>query len=443
MKKHLTNFFLNSAPFFIGLLPSVLAIPIYLNKLGTEGLGIYYLYLAVVGIGGSFDLGITQTIIKYLSQYQDKSPIFSSLLIGSSVMIISFANVIITVAAIFVYGILYLFGWDGLPEISIIFLFILGLLLQMWFNFFLSILKGNESFNRMATVELINKLIFTGLGIVLAIFFRDVKYVLVAHILSLCIQNIYLLKILKPYNYNSYSNNLKFQFFKNHLWAYSKWILVQNTVGFLNGNLDKFLVASTVNLSSLAVYNTANNLARLIPSFFSKGLGYLLPHVSKITDRERVRIFYIKYSYIFNIVLSFIYLFVVIGAPYFISIYLNDKVISDEVTLTFRFLVIASIFSATSLLSFNVFNAIGEVKTNTVIPFLSNVISLLCVLIGGLFWGFWGIVFARLNIILLSTLVRTITYNKIFGRKEYWIGLKLALPLIIMVLLFELYHFMA
>ena len=48
MKKHLTNFFLNSAPFFIGLLPSVLAIPIYLNKLGTEGLGIYYLYLAVV-----------------------------------------------------------------------------------------------------------------------------------------------------------------------------------------------------------------------------------------------------------------------------------------------------------------------------------------------------------------------------------------------------------
>ena len=439
MKKHLYNFLLNSLPFFIGLLPSVFAIPIYLNTIGVEQLGIYYLYLAMVGIGGSFDLGITQTVVKFLSEYKNKSKIFSSLLIGSSVLIITLSNLFIVLLVLLGYIIARVLNFWELPGIHVLIIFVVGLILQMWFNFFLSILKGLEDFKKMASIELINKLIFTGLGMGLAYYTKNVNYVLLAHIISLILQNIILIKKLNDYKFKNYSIGLKFKFFKIHLWDYSKWILIQNTLGFLNGNIDKFLIASLVNLSSLAIYNTANNLARLVPSFFSKGLSYLLPHVSQIANKEKVRKFYISYSYKFNLIMAFIYIVAIFCAPFAISLYLhNSSGIVDEVVECFKYLLISSVFAATALLSFNVFNALGEVRTNTLIPLFGNIFSLICLVIGGYFWGFWGVVFAKLNNVLVSIVIRTVTYNKVFQMKDPLIGLKMAFPILAAIFVYEL-----
>lgn len=437
MKKHINNFILNSLPFFIGLLPSIIAIPIYLKYLGGEGLGVYYLYLAIVGIGGTFDFGIPQTLVKYISEYRFKSIKFVQLTIYSTTAIMFIVNIIIILVALFLFFIVHFTPWLNDIGNSSIALFTIGLILQTWYNYFISILKGYERFKKIAFIEAQNKVLFTGLGIILAIFFKNVNYVIFAHIFSLIVQNFYLF-VQTKYIRNDYSLALKFEFFKRYLWNYSKWILVQNTIGFFNGNIDKFIIATYINLNSLAVYNTARNIANLFPAFFSKGMSYLLPHVSKIDNKEKIKSFYIKSSYIFNVILALIYFIVVLISPFVIKLYLNgNPEVALEVTNVFRFLLISSIFMCTSLLSFNFFNGIGEVKTNTVIPFYGNVISIIIVILGGYFWGFWGVVFTKMNNVILSMIVRTVTYNKIFKPKNNFIGFKMALPILISIILIE------
>lgn len=440
MKKHLSNFSLNAFPFFVGLLPSIFVIPIYLKTLGSEGLGIYYLYLAVVGIGGTFDFGIPQTIVKYVSEYRGVSTKFIQLTIYSSRLAISFANLLIVIIALlFCLLISQTQFLNSITLISVV-LFTIGLILQMWFNFFISILKGFEKFKKIAIVETQNKLLFTGLGIVSAFYFKNVDYVIISHIFSLLVQNFVLLKT-TVYFKNSYSYKLKFQFFKDKLWNYSKWILIQNTIGFLNSNIDKFIVVSFINLSSLAVYNTAKNVANLLPAFFGKGLSYLLPHVSKMKDKEHVRAFYVKYSYVFNAILAVIYIVGVLVSEPVLSFYLRGNTeMANQVVFVFRFLLISSVFMATSLLSFNLFNGIGEVKINTIIPFIGNVFSILLIIILGYYYGFWGVVFGRMNNVLISILVRSYTYNKIFKQKDYLIGLKMSMSILISILLIEIIY---
>lgn len=440
MKKHISDFSLNAFPFFINLLPTVIAIPIYIKTLGAQGLGIYYLYLAVVGIGGTFDFGIPQTIIKYISENRGRSIKFIRLTIYSTKLVITLSNLFLVIVAVIISIVVsFTDFFVGISILSIA-LFTIGLILQIWFNFFLSILKGYEKYKKIALIETQNKLLFTVLGIFMAIYLKDVNYVISSHIFSLMLLNFFLMRK-AIYFRDEYSFWLKLSFFKNKLWNYSKWILLQNTIGFLNNNIDKFVVASSISLSSLSVYNTAKNIANLLPAFFGKGLSYILPYSSKNRDRTTIKQFYIKYSYIFNSVLAAIYILgVVISAPV-LSFYLKGDVeLAKKVIDVFRFLLIASVFASTSLLSFNLFNGIGEVKINTVVPFFSNVISILLICVFGYYYGFWGVVFARMNNVIMSVIVRTYTYNKVFKENDFLIGLKMSLPLLLTIALIELIY---
>lgn len=440
MKKHISDFSLNAFPFFINLLPTVIAIPIYIKTLGAQGLGIYYLYLAVVGIGGTFDFGIPQTIIKYISENRGRSIKFIRLTIYSTKLVITLSNLFLVIVAVIISIVVsFTDFFVGISILSIA-LFTIGLILQIWFNFFLSILKGYEKYKKIALIETQNKLLFTVLGIFMAIYLKDVNYVISSHIFSLMLLNFFLMRK-AIYFRDEYSFWLKLSFFKNKLWNYSKWILLQNTIGFLNNNIDKFVVASSISLSSLSVYNTAKNIANLLPAFFGKGLSYILPYSSKNRDRTTIKQFYIKYSYIFNSVLAVIYILgVVISAPV-LSFYLKGDIeLAKKVIDVFRFLLIASVFASTSLLSFNLFNGIGEVKINTVVPFFSNVISILLICVFGYYYGFWGVVFARMNNVIMSVIVRTYTYNKVFKENDFLIGLKMSLPLLLTIALIELIY---
>lgn len=441
MKKHISDFFLNSVPFFTNLLPTIIAIPIYIKTLGSEGLGIYYLYLAVVGIGGTFDFGIPQTIIKYISEYREKSKYFIKLTIYSTKLITTLSNVfLLIVGLVFSIVVYYTDFFNGISVLSIV-LFTTGIILQTWFNFFLSILKGYEKFKKVAVVEAQNKLLFTTLGVFMAIYLKDVNYVILSHIFSLVLQNILLMRN-AIYFRNRYSFGFKLSFFKDKLWNYSKWILTQNTIGFLNSNVDKFVVASFISLSSLSVYNTAKNIANLLPAFYGKGMSYILPYISKARDRTKIKQFYIKYSYIFNTVLALSYILGIIFSAPVLFLYLKDDIeLAKNVIDVFRFLLISSVFASTSLLSYNLFNGIGEVKINTVIPFFSNIISILLICVFGFYYGFWGVVFARMNNVFLSVIVRTYTYNKVFKENDYLIGLKMSLPLLFAIVLIELIYF--
>lgn len=440
MKKHISNFFLNAFPFFISLLPSIIAIPIYLKTLGSQGLGVYYLYLAVVGVGGTFDFGIPQTIIKYVSEYRNLSEKFIKLTIYSTKLVITLANIFIIIVALILSIIVSTTDFfDGISVSSIV-LFTIGLILQMWFNFFISILKGYEKFKKIAVIETQNKLLFSGLGIFMSFYLQDVKYVILSHIFSLVLQNFFLMRK-AIYFRNGYSFVLKLQFFKNKLWNYSKWILIQNTIGFLNNNIDKFVVASFISLSSLSVYNTAKNIANLLPAFFGKGLSYILPHASKMKDRTKIKEFYVKYSYIFNCVLAVFYIGGVLISPAVLSYYLKgDMELAEQVIYVFRFLLISAVFASTSLLSFYLFNGIGEVKVNTLVPFFSNIVSILLIVVFGYYYGFWGVVFARMNNVFMSMLVRTYTYNKVFKEKDYLIGVRMSIPILVAVAFIELVY---
>ncbi|KGL64359.1 lipopolysaccharide biosynthesis protein [Polaribacter sp. Hel1_85] len=390
MKKHINNFLLNTSPFFVALLPSIFAIPIYLKTIGTEGLGMYYLYLATVGIGGTFDFGIPQTVIKYVAQYKLVSKKFVNLTILSTRLIILLTSFVLTIISILLCLIIAYSNLFYNLEIIWVVFFSIGLILQIWFNFFLSILKGYEKFKDVAKIEILNKLIFTGFGILLAFLYKDVKYVILSHIFALLIQNIFLYKKL-TFSKKKYSFKFKIEFFKRNLWLYSKWILIQNTIGFLNNNIDKFIVASFINLNSLAVYNTAKNIANILPAFFSKGLSYLLPHVAGIKNKESIRGFYLKYSYIFNSILAFLYILgVLVSVPFFPFYLKGDIELSNQVISVFRFLLISSVFTSTSLLSFNLYNGMGEVKINTILPLITNSFSILFIFICGYYYGLWG-----------------------------------------------------
>lgn len=438
MIKDIRNFSLNAIPFLVGILPSIILIPIYLKFIGSEGLGVYYLYLSLVGIGGTFDFGIPQTIIKYIAEYRGLSEKFIQLTIYSTKLVISLVHLIVIFSALLLCIIISETDLFGNISVLSVVLFTAGIILQMWYSFFISILQGYEKFKKIAVIDIQNKFLFSILGIFCAFYFQDVNYVIISHIFSLLLFNYFLMRN-AVYFQNEYNYKLKLQFFKKRLWNYSKWILTQNTIGFLNTNIDKFIVASFVSLSSLAVYNTAKNISNLVPAFFGKGFGYLLPHISRMNDISKIKKLYVKYSYIINSILALFYLIgIIISEPILLFYLKNDPELANQVIVVFKYLLISSVFMSTSLLSFYLFNGIGQVKINTTIPFLGNLLSITVVIVFGYFYGFWGVVFARLSNVLFSVIVRTYTYNKVFKEKDYLFGLKVALPIVISITLIEI-----
>lgn len=439
MKRHIYNFFLNSLPFIVSLIPGIIAIPLYLKFLGTTQLGVYYLYLTLVGMGSAFDLGISQTLIKFIAAYKLKSKYYVSYIISSSRAILN-----LLLCACSILFVLYVFiGFFFLKDFNLlsVSLFFVGFSLQFMLNFELAINRGYEEFKIVAFYETFQKVTFTVLGITLAYFFKNINLVLLLHIIITIgiIGYINLLKF-KNKNKNTTDRTLSFKvfFFKKVLLEYSKWVFVQNLIGFLNGSLDKFVVASFINLKTLTSYNTSQNLTGVFQGFIAKGLAYLLPYASKMDDRESLRKFFVRGNFLLSNVLGVVYIAGTILAPTVIRWYLkSDLVVAEQVILYFDVLLIASLFSCTAMLSWHLFNGMGEIKINTTIPLIFNVIGIVLMVVLGYFYGIWGIVYSKLIGALFSIIVRTISYNKVFKKRDFLIGIKLAAPLIISVLIVE------
>lgn len=83
----------------------------------------------------------------------------------------------------------------------------------------------------------------------------------------------------------------------------------------------------------------------------------------------------------------------------------------------------------------------GEVKINTIIPFFTNILSILIIFISGYYYGLWGVIFARMNNVVISIFVRTYTYNKVFNLKDYFIGLKMVIPILVSIVITELIYY--
>lgn len=433
--EHLTPFILNTLPFIVSLVPSVIAVPLYLKYYGEENLGVYYLYITIVGIGSVFDLGISQTMVKYISEYKGKSKSYTSLIIDSSriiTIIIVIICILISAIGIFLDYTFELFSWNNLLSI----LFVMGFSFQFFLNFELSIKKGFENFSSIVKFEIAQKIVFTCLGIGIAIYYQNIYMLLVAHIL---VTALLYLKVAyqseRSYRYlNIKDLGKNVVFFKRNLLNYSKWVIVQNAVGFLNSSLDKFILASFLNVKSLASYSTSQNLTGLFQGFLAKGLSYILPYSSRINDTELLRRFFVRGNVILSCFLGIVYVIALNTCPFLIKIYLkNDLEVANKVIEYFDLMLISSLFNSTSLLSWHIFNGMGKVKINTVIPLIFNAIGIVLVCLGGYFYGVWGVIIAKLIGSTFSVIVRTITYNKVFEANDVFIGIKLVLPLVMAI----------
>ncbi|WP_443939725.1 lipopolysaccharide biosynthesis protein [Pedobacter sp. MW01-1-1] len=440
MRKHIENFVINAFPFLISLVPTILTVPIFLKYLGASEMGLYYLYLTITGIGGMFDLGISQSLIKYIAAYRTKSTSYVAQIIYSS-RIASF----ILLSICFIVFLIYMSVATALHfEVKwmLSLLCVVGFVLQYLLNLELAIFKGYEKFSAVARYEVIQKIGFCSLGIGVAILYKDVKYVILMHVFVTAFLLLFnsRLKWRKNEGYKQRSIKFNLAFFKKVLFDYSKWVFLQNLIGFLNGNLDTLLVASFVNIKSLASYNTSFNLSTVIQGFAAKGLSYLLPYASKNTDQEVLRKFFVNGNLILSSILGLCYPVAVLLAPIVIKWYLkSDSTVANQVISYFDYLLICALFACTSLLSWHLFNGMGEIKINTTVPLIFNIIGLMLMVVFGYLYGVWGIIIAKMVSSSFSVVVRTITYNAVFKKRDYLIGLKLASPLIICVLVVEFF----
>jgi O-antigen/teichoic acid export membrane protein len=340
---------------------------------------------------------------------------------------------IILVFSFLIYEVAKIY-WD--IDYTLYVVFMLGIISQLIFVYVTSANRGLEEFKRNVNLELLHKLSFVIIGVVVSTLWGHVVYVLFGYIFATLIISIYECFRLRPlffYDLKDWSLRQSISFFKAELFPFSRWIFIQNLTGFFYVSVDKFLVAGLIGLRELAVYNIALSLSKIFPSAFFKGGSYLLSYFSKQKGKE------LDIQNVFNTInlkisvgLGLMMLLIFLIAPYLIDVYLYKQIeVAQSVKIIFPLLLVCGMFDSFHVFNLNFLNALKKVKYITIIKLIGDVFVVLAIVILGKLYGLNGILTGKLFIVLSTYFTYSILYFWLFKTFGWLTLFRILAPLFI------------
>ncbi|MHB1106943.1 MAG: oligosaccharide flippase family protein [Lutibacter sp.] len=316
-------------------LSSFFLTPLMLTVFGTSEFGVYKLVLSFMSYFALADLGLSNAIVRYVSEYRannDKNS--EGKFIGLVTLIDLLMGGVLFIAGIFFYYYIpqIFHASFSLKEIVLLkdlfFLVVIAGILTLFVNLAGGILKSYERFTILKTMNIVKTLVRVGLITVLLLLdFSPFEIVLVDTVLML---------LVFIYSWYYCIKELKIKpIFRNIDSKYSRKILSYTLIVFVDAvafhffwAADTFIIGIYISSSAIAIYSIGTLLANLFSSFSVIISDVLMPDVVKqVTvgsdDRELTN-YMIKIGRIKFLVLALPTLgFVFFGAK-FINLWLGE-----------------------------------------------------------------------------------------------------------------------
>ncbi len=359
----LKNTSILSIPSILGIILSIISIPIHLQINGKSDYGNYIFFHFIFSFGLLLSFGLNKIVTIELSKKKFQKEIIQQSLFFSSLIIL-----IVMITNIFIsnfYKDLHFFLIIGL-----------GISLTILYIILEGVIQGLKSFKLLSVCNFLFYTVALNIpSICLLIFdinYLDlIKFSIIIKIISILIIFLFINKIFIHKSVKSFKLFDKVKIF-------SKWYFLHNTNIQIYDFLDKYLINIFIGPVALAIYSIPYQLAGKI-TIFSKSLSaVLLPEISSE-----------KYNDSFNISLNIYTIFIPLGLlllfpilENILKIWLQDQYSIQILQLTKIFLIVSWI-SGISHILIALFEGKKEIKFNTLLeiififPFLSILLIIL------------------------------------------------------------------
>ncbi len=390
-----------SSNLILGLL-GIITVPILLGNIGTDGYGLYALYLTIASYFTVFELGVLKHLIRLIAQKTNKvDELISNFYYVTTVMVILCLPIII-----FIMYFLLEEDWRKGAFI--------GIIASIEYIFFLptkiysAYARAHKNFERLSLFNSISGLI-RYLILILGSLFTQNVYIL---IIFMAIRRFFDIKlsrsILKEsiviFNLRSLSKSN----IKNVFGLYKESILLSCTQALqinLNGMIS-LVISKLFGLQGLGIYRSAYDLLSKI-WFFSNGLGmvvfsYFASNSSELNKNKK----FISISWLFYTIL---YTILILIYPWVNNYILNGILTSKEDILLYVFMLITIVLIAQGNLSYEYLQAKGKYKFLVITSLITNISFIILTFIT---YSFSPYSFTIILCWMISIIIQTVIFER-------------------------------
>ncbi len=319
------------------VLSTLLLTPLIIKSLGNAEYGVYKLVASVTGYLLLLDLGMGNSVIRYVAKYKENKDIENERkYIGVSIIFYSIVSV-----AVIILGVLLIVFFEnifsaGLSDEEIFLsrkllaLTVLNAAIMLGTSVFNNIIIAHSNFiisKGTAIIQIILRIILTAAAMMLG--FKSIAIVAINLVLTVITRLFYLIYVLYSMKLRPKFKGVKFGFIKEII-AYSSFILLQMVATQINSYADQVLLGIFVASSAgiIGIYGIGSQIVQYFQSVGQALGGILMPGVIKLVEneatpeqlqKEMIRIG--RYSFSF---LGIIFVCFIINGNAFISLWIGE-----------------------------------------------------------------------------------------------------------------------
>lgn len=375
LNKLLRNIFSNWAGMAVGLIISFILAPIVVHGLGDTYYGIWVIMMQLTGYMWLFDLGIRESVIRYVSKHHtDKNSDELNKIVSTAFYLYLFIGVI-TIAITFVLAYYFPHIFEIKKEaidIARIVLIITGInVAQGWlFNTYVGILMGLQRY------DIFNKIgiAFGILRFIVIVIFLHLGYGIIAlGIIQLCIN--FLSNILMYFYCKREIHDLKIiPFNKKHMQHklilnYSVFVLINNVGQKIVFFTDALVIGIFLPVNAITYYAIPGNLINYMRNIVTAMTRVFNPLISELetkNENEKIKLIFLKgtkFSIIIGLPIGITYLFL---GKLFISLWMGNEYALASSGVIF----VLSIAHSFSLVHYTIDNVLYGISKHNIIAYL-------------------------------------------------------------------------
>ena len=378
----------NVLGFGIPLLLMLIFTPVLINRLGSEGYGLWVIATSALGLMGVFEFGLGAALAKYVSEYKATGNIqgISASATGGIAFNLLLGLLFMVPMFVFAPEFASLFPSSQISNSQVeiaIRLASLGFLPMMLKNVSLSIPKGLQNFKIPMQINIAQNSLTILIAFAVVSLGGDVENVILSSVILMWCIGLLCFGIAI-----GLLNNLGAYFLLS--WNYLKKILIFMFYSGMTGVggriftwLDRIVVGSLLGLSAVAYYTIASGIANKFIAFSDALTQALMPAASSwYIGGKRVKL--LKYFKRATLTIGLINILIGIGLLLFSELFLRmwmGEEFVEQVLIIFRILIVVYAIYAINAPAFQIANGIGIPWINMIFSLLAGISTILLIIL--------------------------------------------------------------
>lgn len=257
------NSFLTIGSIVIPLLIGVVTLPIIIDRLGEELFGLLIIIWSIIGYSALLDLGLGKALIKYIAECIGKDDTHSIRNYFWTAFLLSFTIGTLLGTLLYLTADLlvnYAFNLDEsiVQETKISILYVAFIVPFIFTNtIFNSFFKAYQKFALVSVIQITNSSLNYILPVIVYVRFNSFNIVVLSLlVLKVFIWIIYLVFTITENRHLFNFKGIDIKVSLKKLLGFGLWISLSNFISPLINYIDRFLIASIITLSAVAIYST-------------------------------------------------------------------------------------------------------------------------------------------------------------------------------------------